>query len=328
MKKTGNNKPCYDFAPILDLATLSQVLGFDEGRLSVLANRANNLYRLAKRELKSDGTYRETFDAREPLKAIQGRIKTRLLGKVNFPTYLQGGIRDTASPRSIYTDAAMHVNAKIVIKLDVTNFYPSVSGEIVYRVWRKFFRFSHDVAQCLTKLTTKNGALVQGARTSTHIANLILWQNEPSIYERFSRKGLYYSRYIDDITISSRTHLSSSTTGQTIASVRNMLADYQLVVKRRKQTITTSGNPLLVHNLVVNKKVNFTQEKRSTIRNEVYRCEQAAIKDRTSDEYRKIYRSVTSKVGQLKRSNLNEAKKLRERLLKIKPPKPLTKLLT
>lgn len=312
----------------MNLATLSQVLSFDEGKLSALANRANNLYRLAKREPKSDGSYREMFDAREPLKVVQGHIKSRLLGKVNFPTYLQGGIKDTTSPRSIYTDAAMHVNAKIVIKLDVTNFYPSVRSEIVYRVWRKFFRFSHDVAQCLTKLTTKNGALVQGARTSTHIANLILWQNEPSIYERFSQKGLHYSRYIDDITISSRAHLSPRTTGQIIASVRNFLASYQLVVKRQKQTVTTSGSLLLVHNLVVNKKVNFTQEKKSKIRNEVYRCEQAAIKDGKSDEYRKIYRSVASKVGQLKRSSLNEAKKLRERLLKVKPPKPLTKLPT
>ncbi len=312
-------KPYYDRGPIKTLAKLAQALGIAESELMSCADSADKLYKLVNRRPKSDGTFRDIYDAKEPLKKIQGRIKIRLLDKARFPNYLQGGIKDTKNRRSIYADAGLHVKAKIVIRLDITNFFPSVGREHIYNIWQKLFRFSPEISELLTKLTTKSDGLAQGARTSTHLANLVLWRDEPHLVERLSRRGFRYSRYVDDITISTRTRINTRTLAITIASVRNMLSSYGLKVKRQKQTITTSGQQMLVHNLVVNKKINLTSIKKAKIRTEVFRCEQIAKADRESKRYEKTYRGVASKVGQLKRFNAKEARKLRERLRAIKP---------
>jgi hypothetical protein len=315
----GTRKPYYDFGPIKTLAKLAQALDIEESELVQCANSANNFYRLVNRRPKPDGTFRDIYDAKAPLKKIQGRIKQRLLDNVSYPGYLQGGIKDIKNRRSIYADAALHVQAKIIAKLDVTNFFPSVIRNHIYDVWHKLFRFSPVVAECLTKLTTKNDGLAQGARTSTHLANLVLWRDEHGLVEKLSKQGFRYSRYVDDITISARTRISTKMLALAIASARNMLASYGLVVKRQKQSIVSGGKQMLVHNLIVNQKVNLTQSKKDKIRNEVYRCEKMAMKNKTSPQYTKFYRGVASKVGQLKRFDPKGARKLRERLLAIKP---------
>ena len=170
-------KPTYDLKPIRDTSALLLALGLPETLLINTAAYADSLYRKAKQIVKPDGSIRQPFDALPQLKAIQRRIKDRILKRVKFPLYLTGSL----SGRSYRTNAAQHTGARIIICEDIESFFPSTSHARVRDIWLNFFHFSEEVASLLTHLTTKEGELPQGAITSSYLANLSLWNQEPRL---------------------------------------------------------------------------------------------------------------------------------------------------
>lgn len=51
-------------------------------------------------------------------------------------------------------------------------------SQIVFDIWHRFFRFPPPVATQLTKLTTKDGLVPQGAKTSALLSNLVFLDEE------------------------------------------------------------------------------------------------------------------------------------------------------
>ncbi len=183
-------KPTYDLKPIRNTSALSLSLGLPEILLVNTAAQADKLYRKAKKIVKPDGSIRQPFDALPPLKAIQRRIKDRILKRVEFPSYLTGSL----SGRSYRTNAALHAGARIIICEDVESFFPSTNSVRVRDIWLNFFHFSEEVVSILTHLTTKEGELPQGAITSSYLANLSFWNQEPRLHAKLAQKGIVYSR--------------------------------------------------------------------------------------------------------------------------------------
>ncbi len=150
--------PNYPFNPIQRLESLSCLLSVSLDELRRVAATASSSYRLAKPITKPDGSIRQPFDALEPLKSIQRRIKERILSNVVFPDYLTGSLKG----QDAFKNAELHANSKTVVCEDVAGFFPSTTSALVEKIWSEFFHFSSDVALLLTQLTTKDGALPQG----------------------------------------------------------------------------------------------------------------------------------------------------------------------
>ena len=93
MSQSATNAPSYSQRRIGTLQALHVALGMPVGDLPTLAERANDLYRVAKSITKPDGSIRNTYDAREPLKEVHRRIKSQILDHVNYPAYLTGSIK-------------------------------------------------------------------------------------------------------------------------------------------------------------------------------------------------------------------------------------------
>ena len=182
------------------MPALSRALGVPTSLLHELARVADSQYRLADEIIKPDGSIRQTFDAFTPLKNIHRRIKLKIFSHVVFPNYLTGSLKG----RDYKTNAALHAGSRIVICEDIGQFFPSTRAPVVHDIWKNFFGFSDDVADCLTRLTTKDGALPQGAITSSYLANLAFWRDEPQIQAYLARLGVTYSRYVDDLALSSK----------------------------------------------------------------------------------------------------------------------------
>ncbi len=89
-------KPIYPCGPIKTIDTLRRALGLAEGNddLLSLCLQSDHLYITWEEPKKNGKGTRPLCKARPPLDAVQSRIKSRLLDRVNFPTYLQGGVRD------------------------------------------------------------------------------------------------------------------------------------------------------------------------------------------------------------------------------------------
>lgn len=306
--------PRYTNRPIGSILALSRALGLPPDHLRELAERANQLYRKAKPIQKPDGTIRQPFDAIGPLKEFHARLKSRILVNVEFPDYLTGSVKG----KDYIANAEIHKNSRIIICEDIANFFPSVKTPVVFDVWRYFFGFPEEVAKLLTKLTTKDGALPQGAIPSSYLANVALWRREPAVKVIFDGQGIRYSRYVDDIAISSSVPLTAEQQKHAIAQVYGMLANIGLRAKRKKHETQTSGGRMTTTKLVVNKKVSLPKAARSKIRSEVFRVEELSRDGVLGDDSMRLLNSVSVKVGQMMKLHPAAATALKLRLTHVR----------
>lgn len=314
---------CYNAAPITKISTLARILRIEESALLELADRASACYKIGSREKKADGTFRITFDAKKPLKSIQARIQCLILRNITYPCYLHGGIRDPQNPRDYVSSARTHQSSRWLVCEDIRSFFPSVRPEVIQGIWVGLCHFSPEVAGCLTKLTTKDDCLPQGAKTSTALANLVFWRDEPALFRYLRARGINYSRLVDDINCSSFNRLRGSELTDTVRRLHAMCAKYGLSIKRQKHAVFVSGGTMKTTNLVVNSLVSLPHEERSSIRRQVRQLEVTAevAANRSTVLYAKNYNSLSGKVGKLKRFHPTEGNNLRRRLRVILPPK-------
>ena len=299
------NAPRYNATPIRSLAALARALGMSEAALAALADQANGLYRVAKQIAKADGSMRITYDALPHLKKVHRKIKVALLQKVIFPRYLTGSTKG----EDYKTNAHLHIGAKIVITEDIGSFFPSTKATVVQDVWQYFFGFSAEVAECMTKLTTRQGALPQGAITSPGLANLVFWRVEPVLQANFGARGITYSRFVDDSALSSKQPLSPDDKTSAIAKVYGMMAACGYSPKRKKHEIMTARKRMVVTKLGVNDKPGLDKKRRSLIRAMVH-----GLEKQPADLALVNFPKVSGQVALMKRFHPGEAAPLRARL--------------
>ncbi|MET3383040.1 reverse transcriptase family protein [Variovorax paradoxus] len=304
-------KPIYPYRPISSLRALAGALRVSEQALIEIAGSADQMYRKVKPK---PGSSRQTFDANAPLKPLHARIKNTILAKVEFPNYLTGSLKG----RDYKTNADLHTNKSVVICEDVKGFFNSVSTELVYDLWRNFFKFAPEVAQVLTQLTTKDGALPQGGIPSSFLANLVLWRDEPLLQAKLQARGVTYSRYVDDIAMSSKSPLTLTEKKELIAAVYGMLRKNNLYARRDKHEITPATERMITTKLVVNRNAALPTERRSNARVPVFQVEKMAEGVFDPAELTLALNKAANRVGQLGRFHRNLAKPLKERLSRVR----------
>lgn len=297
----------YSRGPIKNLAKLAEVLDLSERELHHAADTADCSYRTVPLK-KKDGSPRPTWDALPRLKSIHERIKNRLLVLVFYPLYLQGGIRDRENPRDYVRNAAIHAGQKCIVNEDIADFYPSVLSSQVFAIWHEFFRFSVEVSEMLTALTTRRGVLPQGAKTSSYLANLAFWRTEPEFVRHIQLLGYRYSRLADDVTISSSHRMSRAEKGEVMSLVYSFMKRDGFRPKYRKHQMFGAHQRMLVNNLVVNVRAALPVEERKRIRRLVHHA------SRGVEPARSQLAHVKGKLGKLSRFHPRAAKKLAGKL--------------
>ncbi|MCD2088612.1 MULTISPECIES: reverse transcriptase family protein [Vreelandella] len=306
--------PTYPHNAIIDPQHLALLLNTPLESLKATAKIASGSYRPVP-QTKRDGSPRMTYDAYPELKRIQHQIVKKILRKVRFPRYLQGGIRDTEFPRDHVSNAALHTGASILVLDDIADFYPSLESQLVFTIWLRFFGFSPDVSELLTKLTTRHCVVPQGARTSSYLANLAFWDKEAKLVEDLGNMGLTYSRFVDDVSYSSHHQVSNSTIGEARAKVYRMLASKGCRPKRSKSQVCRKGQKLKVTGLVAAGNYPAVgKAERKRIRSAVHNLEKAVGRDGMTPENLKAWNSAKGRVGMLFRLEHLEARSLSQRL--------------
>jgi len=315
-----DKRPCFNKAPIGKVDSLSLFLSVPESDLLKIAGSVDKYWKQGKLLKKKNGDLRPTSDAERPLKDIHEKINQRLLKQVTYPTYLLGGIADKKTPRDYKRHATIHSGKKILISEDIKDFFPNTTDKVVFNIWKRFFNFSPEVARVLTSLTTLNGFLPQGWKTSGYLANLAFWDVESKLVEEFEKRGFSYSRLMDDITVSSRAHISIKQKHYIVSEIYGMLFAKGYSPKRTKHQIMTSSKKMEVTGLTVNStSPKLPRKERDNIRAAVHRCENHSMHDRNSKTYETLWNHVSGKVGKLKRFHLERSAKLRKRLNRVKP---------
>lgn len=314
------DKPKYQKKPIGYIDSLAKALSVDKDYLVRLADQADSFYYLHERREKPDGSFREIYGVKPELKSLHRRINKKIYLNIYFPHYLHGSIKDRHYPRSSITAAAVHTKKSLSVKMDISNFYPSLTSEVVFDIWKRFFNFPELVAELLTKLTTFNGSLPQGAPTSSGLANLAFWDRESAIVHDLQQKGFKYTRFVDDVTVSSENYTAMHDLAPIFASIFGMFSSKGVKPNRNKIDISTSGYSMVVHNLNVNAGVpTIPRSERGRIRAAVKDCERNYPENNQSEYYEKLWESTKGRVNFLNQLHFSEAESYRERLEAVRP---------
>lgn len=306
----------YKNAPIKSTQSLCKALEISEPRLRSIAARASKLYIGPISIPKKNGLeFRDVYKAKPVLKNVLDKIKNLLIQGVNFPFYLHGSI----PKRGTLTNANMHKNARRVITEDIQSFFDSITEKHIFSIWHNCFKFSSDVATLLTQLTTKDGTLCQGAATSSYLANFVFWKIEPIVAKKLLNRGLKYSRYVDDITITTSGEMSEEDKQWSIAQVYAMVGRLGLKIRREKHTGSTSRFSLAIMGVNINtNKLAKPKPYRSAVRAQVFQLEKLDKEKLTKQEINKLFSSASTKVGTLGIFHKRKSLKLKERIKKAK----------
>lgn len=176
---------------------LAALLHVKPGLIATLSSFSSKFYRRYN-ILKSDGRLRAIRQPRRDLKGVQAWILRNILDKLTASAYATAYIKR----RNIKDNVSPHRNNRFFVCLDMEEFFPSIS---IRRVAKTFLLigYSKAVSEVLALLCTCNGNLPQGAITSPSMSNLITAKLDRRIAGYTSKRNITYTRYADDITLSS-----------------------------------------------------------------------------------------------------------------------------
>ncbi|WP_201597552.1 reverse transcriptase family protein [Psychrobacter vallis] len=229
---------------------------------------------------KRNGTPRHIWSPIPRLKFVQRWILEYILNNLMTHGAAHGFVRG----KSIVTNAAVHSNSALLIKLDVKDFFPSVHWRRVKGVFRHA-GYPEKIAILLALLCTEsprqvvqqNGttyyvalsdrALPQGAPTSPALTNIVCLNLDRRLTGLADKVGLRYSRYADDLTFSlpaSSTSIENNVQanvqpadhnqliGQLLGSVQKILREEGFTLNNDKTRVIRTGNQHNVTGMVVN----------------------------------------------------------------------------
>jgi hypothetical protein len=217
MSNKESLRPSYVGPDIETLEQLANSLGYVLSDLEQIRRTAQTSYRRWPKR-RTNKTPRIIAEPSPILKSLHRSIVKNIFQDVDFPAFVKGGIHGGC----YRADARLHLGAKLVLKSDIKDFFPSISRPLVRKVWTDFFGCTSLTADLLTDICIHRESLPQGAPASTYVANLIFFDTEHILFEDLRKAGFCYSRFVDDITISKSTALLKGEEG----TVRHVLADF------------------------------------------------------------------------------------------------------
>ena len=215
---------------------------------------------------KRSGGERPIWAPHKQLKAAQRWILRNIVERLP----VHGAAHGFLPGRSIASNAAQHADSKIIVKVDLKDFFPTVTLPRVKGVFRKA-GYREQIATLLALLCTEapreiveSGGrtyylslgprcLPQGAPTSPGLTNTLCLRLDRRLQGLASKLGWRYTRYADDLTFSlPGGHSGAPRVGTLLGSIARIAADEGLAVHPDKTRVARKGARQRVTGLVVN----------------------------------------------------------------------------
>ena len=174
---------------------------------------------------------------------------------------------------SIVDNARPHVGAKLVLKLDIQDFFDQITWILVYQNAFPGTHFPPAIRKMLTEFCCVRDRLPQGAPTSPAVSNLVMRPFDVHMGEWCREREIRYTRYCDDLTFS-----GAFAPEEVIRKVRGFLQVYGFELNRKKTRVLSRGNAQSVTGIVVNEKAQVSRAYRRKLRQEVYLFDRYGIK--------------------------------------------------
>lgn len=207
-------------------------------------------------------------------KAALADLQIWVLSRILDPLGAEPEAHGFVPGRSIVTNARPHVGQKMVVNLDLKDFFPSVTFRRVKGLFEKI-GYSENVATLLALICTEpprlpvevdgkqlwvalgERMLPQGACTSPAITNIVCRRLDRRLAGLAKRRGYSYTRYADDLTFSGDGHDGVSLL---FRGVRSILKEEGFREHPTKTRVMRPGRRQEVTGVVVNAKTAVARE--------------------------------------------------------------------
>jgi retron-type reverse transcriptase len=256
--------------PPLDSAQqLAEALGLTVAQLRWMAYHREAASRVHYRRFtipKRNGKERPIWAPLPRLKAAQHWILRNIVEKL----LVHGAAHGFLPGRSILTNAEVHTGGRIVVRMDIEGFFPTVTLRRVKGVFRKA-GYREQVATLLALLCTEaprevvrlDGkdyyvalgprCLPQGAPTSPALTNTLCLRLDQRLTGLARKLGWRYTRYADDLTFSLPDgHKGPPNLGKLLGVVRRIVEEEGFAINPEKTRVARKGGRQTVTGLVVN----------------------------------------------------------------------------
>lgn len=259
------------------------------------------------------------------LKAAQKRILVEILQKIPPHPAVHGFVPG----RSIVTNAAPHVGRRVVVRLDLENFYANVRFSRVTAIFRRI-GYSREAALWLARLTTSSlpmntpfpetdayalapyirRHLPQGAPTSPALANLAAHSLDVRLAGFAKSFGANYTRYADDLTFSGlESLLRALPTFLPLAT--KIVRSERFKVNVRKRRVIRDNQCQRVTGVVVNGKVNVARTEFDRLKAILTNCLRQGPQVQNRDQHDDFAAHLRGRIAHVSQLNPHRGEKLR-----------------
>ena len=267
------------------------------------------------------------------LKALQRRILSEMLNRV--PPYCSAA-HGFVKGRSVQTFTAQHVARTVLLRIDLADFFPCVSGVRVQALFRTL-GYPEAVADALGGIctnTTPAGLftssrwptihaadlrdahrvyarphLPQGAPTSPALANLCAYRLDCRLTGLADWAGAVYSRYADDLAFSGGPDVSRRIE-MYAAQIGAIAYEEGWRVQHHKTRIMRQGVQQRLTGLVVNARVNCPRGDIDTLRAILTNCARHGPASQNRDNRPNFKAHLSGKISWVRSVNTAKAQRL------------------
>lgn len=231
------------------------------------------------------------------LKIIQHKISQILYAVYEPKSCVHGYVVG----KNIITNAKAHRRKTFVFNVDIQDFFGSINlGRVRGLLMASPFSLPSKVATTIANLCCHKNKLPQGAPSSPILSNLICKQLDRELQYFAQKNRLYYTRYADDITFSSKYLESLSSLIKNLDLVKD---NYPILLNNELEYIFTSNGFTINQNktrllyphqkqqvtgLIVNKKLNVSRKYIRNLRGALHAWEKFGL-EKASQAYLEKY---------------------------------------
>jgi RNA-directed DNA polymerase len=256
-------------------------------------------YRWVSKRSDGSGGVRLLEAPKSRMKAIQRKVLREVLDNIPPHDAVHGFRRN----RSVRTHAAPHAGQAVVMRLDLADFFLSISAPRVAAIFRGA-GYPEEVAFVLSRICTNRAPvdaiarrgllgpyavradleawrraevlartrhLPQGSPTSPALANLAAYGLDVRLSAVASAAGAAYTRYADDLVFSGTAHLARGALSFA-ALVGAIVLEEGFVVNHRKTRVMRAGGRQTVTGLVVNDRPRVSRDAFDRLKATLHNC--------------------------------------------------------
>lgn len=302
-----------------DEAELAAALGISVGALRHLSlhkrrDRVSHYVTFAVK--KRSGGERLIHAPKKKLKAVQRRLHELLVSKLPVHPAAHGFVKG----RSVRTNAEGHVGRAVVVKLDLKDFFPTVTFQRVRGLFLAL-GYGYPVAATLAALMTESErqrvdlegqvfhvpvgprVCVQGAPTSPGVCNALVRKLDARLSGVAKSLGFTYSRYADDLAFSGD---DPARADALLRRATRVIASEGFVVNGEKTRVLRQGGAQRVAGVTVNHTLGLSRKERRKLRAELHR-------EKTKGATPEQRAATTGRLAYLSMLNPEQAKALAKR---------------